>query len=218
MDNILTPHQKSTLSAITNSSLATSFYFTGGTALSHYYLQHRFSEDLDFFCVNEFDINDISVVLRSLKSKIGYEALSVESSFNRFPYQLHFPDGSILKVEFTYFPFPQIEKPLKKAGLKVDSVLDIATNKLFTIAQKPRGRDYFDLYFIVQKYDFSLEMLRQKAKIKFDWHVDPLQLGSQLMKVDELLDDPILEKKVNRKIVINFFSEEAKKLSPEILE
>ncbi|MDR1696214.1 MAG: nucleotidyl transferase AbiEii/AbiGii toxin family protein [Endomicrobium sp.] len=26
-----------------------SFYFSGGTALSEYYLRHRYSEDLDFF-------------------------------------------------------------------------------------------------------------------------------------------------------------------------
>lgn len=217
MANILTVQQQKTLTAITDSSLASKFYFTGGTALSHYYLQHRYSEDLDFFCVEDFDINDVSIVLGSLRSKIGYKSLSVESSFNRYPYQLIFPDKSVLKVEFTYFPFPQIEEPSEKDGLRVDSVLDIAVNKLFTVSQKPRGRDYFDLYFIVLKYGFSLEMLRQKAKIKFDWHVDPLQLGSQLLKVTELLDDPILAKKIDHNTIVRFFSTEAKKLGSEIL-
>lgn len=37
------------LKLIADTDLASHFYFSGGTALSHYYLQHRFSEDLDFF-------------------------------------------------------------------------------------------------------------------------------------------------------------------------
>ncbi|MEW5692252.1 MAG: nucleotidyl transferase AbiEii/AbiGii toxin family protein [Candidatus Hydrogenedentota bacterium] len=34
------------------------FYLTGGTALSEFYLKHRISEDLDFFCENE-EVNAI---------------------------------------------------------------------------------------------------------------------------------------------------------------
>ena len=46
---ILTPFQKQLLKAIGDSPLADSFYLTGGTALAAFYLQHGFSEDLDFF-------------------------------------------------------------------------------------------------------------------------------------------------------------------------
>ena len=40
------------------------FYLTGGTALSRFYFQHRYSEDLDFFSAKELkefrkDIKDI---------------------------------------------------------------------------------------------------------------------------------------------------------------
>lgn len=46
---ILTPFQKELLKAIGDSKLADNFYLTGGTALAAFYLQHRYSEDLDFF-------------------------------------------------------------------------------------------------------------------------------------------------------------------------
>lgn len=55
MAQILTPQQELALEAISQSNLAKQFYFSGGTALSHYYLQHRLSEDLDFFCLFEVD-------------------------------------------------------------------------------------------------------------------------------------------------------------------
>lgn len=47
--DILTPFQKQLLKAIADSALSPNFYLTGGTALAAFYLQHRFSEDLDFF-------------------------------------------------------------------------------------------------------------------------------------------------------------------------
>ena len=111
----------------------------------------------------------------------------------------------------------QIEQPKKIDGLLVDSVIDIATNKLFTIYQKPRGRDYFDLYSIIQKYNFEIKDLRMKAKLKFDWHVDPLQLASRLFEVDTHLDDPILTKLFNKNIMIDFFHKQAMNLENEII-
>lgn len=54
--SILTPGQKSILSALSEDKLfSINFCLTGGTALSEYYLHHRLSEDLDFFSENEVD-------------------------------------------------------------------------------------------------------------------------------------------------------------------
>lgn len=46
---ILTVLQLRFINAISKSPLRDSFFLTGGTALSAFYLQHRYSEDLDFF-------------------------------------------------------------------------------------------------------------------------------------------------------------------------
>ena len=57
---ILTPEQTNALVCIAHSPLSKHFYFSGGTALAHYYLQHRYSEDLDFFSVQEIDVQSVS--------------------------------------------------------------------------------------------------------------------------------------------------------------
>ena len=45
---ILTPQQETILDIFAGSGLSEKFYWTGGTLLSHYYLKHRYSYDLDF--------------------------------------------------------------------------------------------------------------------------------------------------------------------------
>ncbi len=53
--SILTPDQKRLLEYISKDPKITDkFYLTGGTALAEFYLQHRLSEDLDFFSETEF--------------------------------------------------------------------------------------------------------------------------------------------------------------------
>lgn len=47
MASILTPQQKHALELISQTKIAKQFYFSGGTALSYHYLNHRLSEDLD---------------------------------------------------------------------------------------------------------------------------------------------------------------------------
>lgn len=217
MAPVLTPNQVKTLKAISTSNLAKEFYFSGGTALSHYYLQHRLSEDLDFFREIEFDVQATYIALKTLKSIVDYDTIDFQSSMNRNLFFLHFKDKSVLKLEFAYYPFPQIEPPKTIDGLLVDSAIDIATNKLFTIVQTPRGRDYYDLYYLINKYGYTIAKLRMLAKQKFDWHIDPLMLASQLHKASNFLDDPILIGKNDAAIIFNYFDEEAKKLSSEIL-
>ena len=70
----------------------------------------------------------------------------------------------------------------------------------------------------MQKYDFSIEDLRMKAKLKFDWHIDPLQLASRLFEVDKHLDDPIIEGKLDHGKLTVFFQHEAEEMQDEVLE
>jgi len=124
-----------------------------------------------------------------------------------------------LKVEFTYFPFERIEKNKSVNELVVDSLKDIAVNKIFTISQKPRGRDFYDVYFILKKAKFKIEDLLRLARIKFDWHIDYLQFGANLLEVLKLKDDPILkDKKVTFVEINDFFEKEAKKFEKKILD
>ena len=119
---ILTSVQKTFLNKFSKSNLAHAFYFSGGTALSHFYLQHRLSEDLDFFSVEEFEIQPITLFIKSLKLKLGFVDFDFQQSFNRNIFQLRFEDKTFLKAEFTYYPFSQIEVPEIFDGIAVDSL------------------------------------------------------------------------------------------------
>lgn len=199
-----------------NKFLTQNFYLSGGTPLTAIYLKHRHSEDLDFFSEKEFDTLNISVFLKNVKKELGIKKIDFEQSFNRNLFFLHFTK-EILKTEFTYFPFARLEIGKKLHGVCLDSLLDIAVNKLFTIYQRTKARDFIDLFFLCKEAGFSISDLIKKAKIKFDWHIDPLQLGTQFIKVEEAKDYPRMIKKLNKKELKNFFINEAKKLKKYIL-
>ena len=78
--------------------------------------------------------------------------------------------------------------------------------------------DFIDLYFINKKTGWKINELVKKAKIKFDFHIDPLQLGSQFILAESVKDYPIMRKKINHKNWQNYFISEAKKLENLILK
>jgi predicted nucleotidyltransferase component of viral defense system len=214
--NILTKTQENFLKLLSKYSFSQKFYLSGGTALTEFYIPYRFSEDLDFFSENEIQIDEIIAFLTKLKKQIGFKSYEYNTSFNRNLFFLTFPTET-LKLEFTYYPFSPINIPKNEFGIKIDSIEDIAVNKLFTIYQKPRSRDFMDLFMIIRKYNFTIEDLIKKAKIKFDSHIDLLKLGSQFFLAKELKDYPRLIDTLEDKEWQNFFLEEARKLEQEII-
>lgn len=219
MKSILSKNQKDILAIISKEKLiCDNFYLTGGTALAEFYLHHRLSEDLDFFSEKEFNPQSISVFLKKIKNKAKIKKVEYQQSFNRNLFFIDLIGDEKIKMEFTYFPFARIEKKQKIGDLYIDSLLDIAVNKVFTIYQKPRSRDFIDLYFILKKdKELSLDDLIKKAQIKFGNYIDPIQLGAQYMKAKELKDFPKMLEEVEEDVWQKFFITEAKKLSSKII-
>jgi predicted nucleotidyltransferase component of viral defense system len=215
--SILSDRQKLLLRLLSSdSNIQKNFYLGGGTALAEFYLHHRYSEDLDFFSENEVDPMSIQSFLKSISLKTGIKKVDFEQSFNRNLFHLHF-DDEIIKTEFTYYPFTQLEQPKEIDGLKVDSLLDIAVNKTFTIYQKPRSRDFIDLYLIMKEKGWNFTDLRRQARAKFDTHMDPLQMAKQLFEVDQPEDFPRMIIPLEPKVWQTFWKQEADKLKLEAL-
>ena len=136
MSSVLSKNQVNVLSLLSAEKLVVdSFYLSGGTALAEFYLQHRLSEDLDFFSEKEFDPLLISSVFKKIQNKAGIKKVNFEQSFNRNLFFLELQNDTI-KTEFTYFPFTRIESNRKFGNLHIDSLIDIAVNKIFKIYQK----------------------------------------------------------------------------------
>lgn len=212
--SILTPDQELLLSILAQEQQITSrFYLSGGTALAEFYLHHRLSEDLDFFSEEEVDSAGLSALLKKVSERAGITEVTFEASFNRNLFFVRMAHGSV-KTEFTYYPFPRIEPGLTHGVLAIDSLLDIAVNKVFTISQKPRSRDFIDLYCILkERPDWNMEGLVLKAKVKFDHHIDLLQLSAQCLKATELKDLPTMKVSLAEATWQDFFLETSKKLA-----
>lgn len=149
---ILTPFQKELLKAIGNSPLGQNFYLTGGTALAAFYLQHRYSEDLDLFTA---DPNAMRLVASSLETVAQTLSATLEFSrtFNTFIEGfITSPDGERLKLDFAHdTPYRlQPTQQNQEFGIQVDNSLDISANKLSALFDRAAEKDFVDIYFINQ--------------------------------------------------------------------
>lgn len=200
------------------SSLFKKFYLTGGTALSEFYLKHRYSEDLDFFSEEEFALLPIQGFIKKAARQINAPKIEYQNFLGLHTFIFYLTGTHKLKVDFNFYPFPRILKGLKFKNIVVDSDYDIAVNKLHTIAMQTRARDFIDIYFLIKEKDYDLKDLIMKAKAKFDWHIDPLQLGYRLLQSNMVKDFPIMLKKINHNEWQDFFVREAKKLEKDIFK
>lgn len=216
---ILTPFQQKLLNIIANDNyLISRFYLTGGTALAEFYLKHRLSEDFDLFSEKEVYLPSITSFLKKIAPEINLIKMEHRPFLGLHSFMLHLKNRKKFKIDFNFYPHPRIEPGIKYKKLSVDSLYDIATNKVHTLFMKPRARDYIDLFLILKNSDLSVKKLIIDAKIKFDWHIDPLLLGSQLKKVQTIQDMPVMLIPFDRSAMEKFFLSLAKSLEKDIFK
>jgi predicted nucleotidyltransferase component of viral defense system len=214
--SLLTKEQQSIYSEIAkNEYIRSNFYFTGGTALSSYYLQHRYSDDLDFFSEKEFNTQAIFNFIGEMAKKYNF---TFESRFEEVVYifDLIFTDGYKLKLDFSFYPYKQLEKGDLIENLPIDSLFDIATNKIVTVSQRNDVKDFVDLYYLLQK--FSLWDLISAAKLKFKLEIDPFLLATDFLKVEDFTFLPKMIKPLTLPDLKAFYSKTAKDLSQKSVE
>ena len=184
-NRILTANQADFLLEFAGSELKDVFRITGGTALSAFFLEHRLSEDLDFFSSEKISIHICEQFLSGLRCG---SVFSATRKFDRNIFLLKHKDGAMLKVEFTYYPLRNIEAVWDLHGLQVDSFLDIVVNKLCAIADRVEAKDYLDVYWALKKSDHSLEDLmvfaEKKCEIRGIIHI----LKNRLLQLPEGID------------------------------
>lgn len=197
-NKILTEKQQVFIDNLPDGILA-SFYLTGGTALSAFYIEHRLSKDLDFFTDTEEQmppIEFLTVLIRRLPSvkDIRYERL-----FDRRIFEVVFKDSDTLKVEFSTYPFKSVEERTKAGRLVVDSLLNIVTGKLFALTDRYDPKDFVDLYFVLRNYDRGLEDLIKKTEDRFEISGLEYIIPERLLLVKRIGPDdlPIMLKDIN---------------------
>lgn len=185
----LTNLQKKILILFSKLKDKNAFYLTGGTALSAFLLKHRKSNDLDFFTNIEELISPVS---QKLEVCLKNEDLGVERSrgFHSF---VELSVSS--KEDFTVIHFAldspfRFEQPFdigEIPGLKVDSLIDIATNKLLALFGRAELRDFIDVYFLTREHYNKDELIRKAAQK--DPGFDLYWLGVAMERINDFSDD-----------------------------
>lgn len=199
---ILTQTQVALLEEFAASELNNFFRLTGGTALSAFYLEHRFSEDLDFFSCEKIPWYLPENFLRSLHF---VQNINYTKTFDRNIFTISTKNGTILKIEFTYYPFKNIEAPVLIDGLHVESFIDLILNKLCAIADRSDAKDYVDVYcaFTATSLDIGeiFTLAEQKCEIKGIGHI----LKSRLLQVPDGVDRLPLRISLTKDDIERFF-------------
>ncbi|MDA8133272.1 MAG: nucleotidyl transferase AbiEii/AbiGii toxin family protein [Desulfobacteraceae bacterium] len=171
--NKLYPFQDEVLQLI--QTINSSFYLTGGTVLSRCYLNHRYSDDLDFFMNSNPDFKkETRLIIDSFKKQPGWilEIGTVSESFVRLALV---KDKVSLKIDFVNdvgFHAGSIEThPLFH---RIDNCTNILSNKLCAISRMD-VKDLVDILFISKTRQFNWNGIVKDAREKDLW-VEPLEL------------------------------------------
>lgn len=190
------------------------FYFGGGTALSVFYFNHRYSEDLDFLSEKDFDKQLVVKFINTLSKKLGASVkITIKDMMMWFELQ---KDKDTLKVDFLNFPYPRIEKGLMYHHVVIDTPKDIGANKLLLLNLTEEAKDYVDLYFIL-KEKYSIWDLIDIVRVKFNLDMDLVSLGEDFMNSENLKFLPKMIKPLSLTELKNFFQLKAKELGKKII-
>lgn len=165
------------------------FYLTGGTALSAFFLRHRRSNDLDFFTNLEQLIRPISQKLDTSLKKEGFSVETLRGLHSFVELSVSSGDESTV-VHFALdspFRFEQPSSLEEIPGLKVDSLIDIATNKLLALFGRAELRDFIDIYFILKEHFSKIDLIEKSAQK--DPGFDLYWLGVAMERINDFSDD-----------------------------
>jgi len=198
-----------------NAEIFKNYFLTGGTALSVFYLHHRSSEDLDLFTLGNINISEVVLWIRT---KWPNNHTIIRSS-------THFLSMLVndVKVDFVHDPLSiqgdrEVYSWDTDSMLKIDTVLNIASNKLCTLVSRFEPKDFIDFYFLFYritelKINEILDLAREKEKLFDDPPTAAYQIeeGIRFFREQEELMPPLKED-LNMALLYQFFDELANKL------
>lgn len=179
--DILYPFQDRAIQAINRAD--TGFYLTGRTAASRGYLQHRFSDDLDYF-VNDDNRFGLWVerIIQSLNKEWKCEVMMKEERFARL--NLVQKDLS-LKIEMINDVPARVGDIQNHPILgRLDSAENILANKVTALLDREEPKDLADIWGFCCQKNLSLQAAITDAQSKAAG-VFPADLGRALCSVQK---------------------------------
>ena len=138
------------------------FYLTGGTCLSRFYIDKRYSDDLDFFANQSPRFNfAVKNIKQVLQSKFD---LSVEVESKDF---IRFKINDLLQIDFVNdIAFRYKDVVVNKDGFLLDNIENILSNKITAVVGRDNPKDIFDIYLISKFYKFDWNEILDSAHKK----------------------------------------------------
>jgi len=170
------------------------FYLTGGTCLSRFYIEKRYSDDLDFFTNNSSRFSfAVKNIKQALKKHFDLTAEVDSKDFIRFKV-----DG-ILQIDFINDIASRYKDVvITKERYAIDNVENILSNKITAIVGRDNPKDIFDIYLISKNYSFDWKDILESAHNKAGFSDDELLVRlktfpPELLKSIRLTDEKFLD-------------------------
>jgi len=177
---ILYPLQDKVLDGL--KGLAWPFYLSGGTALSRGYLQHRYSDDLDFFMNRESEFLPCvdAAVDKLVSIGLAIEPVVRTDDFVKFYVKFN---NATLKIEWINdVAYTYGNKGPSPVFVRTDHWQNILSNKLSALGRN-ESKDFADLLVISQTYSFDWFEVIEQAKQKDQW-VDEIEISRLIQTLD----------------------------------
>ena len=162
------------------------FSLTGGGALAGFHLKHRESRDLDLFARTVVDLDLAERALEDSVRACG-AACRTEVRYPEFRRYLVERGQETTLVDLAIDRAPEVDPDKVMFGVvRVDSLREIAANKICTVLSRCEIRDLVDLKAILEA-GIELEAALADAKLK-DGGVDPATLAWLLSELHVTAD------------------------------
>lgn len=191
-------------------------YLTGGTALGRFYLNHRYSDDIDLFTHSDNSFKDIVTKIRYI----------LDSAFHTLTDKLILYDDFVriwvkendceLKVEFVNDVAYRWGKIIQINDIPIDNPGNILANKLTAVVSRDEPKDVFDIIHISLNYSFNwaevFEQSIRKAIVAEQnvamrlssfpvewmegkpWLLQPINIDAMKSKLETIADDFLFAK------------------------
>lgn len=165
LPDILSPLHQQILRLFFAGGAGQAFFLTGGTALAEFYLHHRYSEDIDLFTLDDEAFTLASASLPAIATALGGVHEERVATIHFRQVFLRVPGQPELKLDLVRDVGPQFGEHQRFGDIIVDSMLNIAVNKLTALFGRAAPKDFVDLYFLLRA-GFDLDELMELAKVK----------------------------------------------------
>jgi predicted nucleotidyltransferase component of viral defense system len=153
-------------------SVEKEFYLTGGTCLSRFYQEKRYSDDLDFFSQNS---PRFSFAIKNIRNCFEKEFSSVVEVETKNFVRIRIED--LLQADFVNDVSARYKDVVvTREGYLIDNVENILSNKLTAVIGRDNPKDVFDIYLVCRYYSFSWKEILESAREKASFAMEDLAI------------------------------------------